>query len=256
MDPEGTEAAGSVGDRVRAIRTRLGISRETLAHSSGLSWGAVQQIESGRRKNPRPETLVALAGVLDVTVDYLVGSWVKKILLAHEMLVYASDAQFVEAAAPFLADGIEANEAVMAITSKRNIKLLKGSLTTTEGVRFVDSSEWHDHPLEALEGYHRFVEDGLRSGSHWARILAEPAWKGASEDERRRWTRYESQLNLALGGDPAHVLCPYDERTVPSDVLETAHRTHPAIRTGVEAFDNPGFVDPHSFALGGGEPPA
>ena len=64
-----------MGTRVRAAGVRLGWSREALAVRSELSWSAIAQVESGRRKNVRPQTLSALAEALGVTIDYLVHSW-------------------------------------------------------------------------------------------------------------------------------------------------------------------------------------
>ena len=59
---------------VRSARERVGWSREALAYHSGLSGAAIAQIESGRRREVRVTTLLALSRALEVSVDYLVGS--------------------------------------------------------------------------------------------------------------------------------------------------------------------------------------
>ncbi|MGD0195929.1 MAG: helix-turn-helix transcriptional regulator, partial [Candidatus Dormibacteria bacterium] len=56
---------------LQSARERRGWSRETLAHRSGLSWAAIAQIESGRRREVRASTLLALSSALGVSVDYL-----------------------------------------------------------------------------------------------------------------------------------------------------------------------------------------
>src|ERR1700738_2780915 len=66
-------ASSQVGRTLRSARERAGWSREALAHHSGLSWAAIAQIESGRRREVRLGSLVALANALAVSVDYLVG---------------------------------------------------------------------------------------------------------------------------------------------------------------------------------------
>src|SRR5438105_15524308 len=66
--------ASRVAASVRSARERAGWSREALAHYSGLSWAAIAQIESGRRQEVRVSSLLALAGALGVSVDYLAGS--------------------------------------------------------------------------------------------------------------------------------------------------------------------------------------
>jgi transcriptional regulator with XRE-family HTH domain len=58
---------------LRAARERRGWSREVLAVQSGVSWSAIAQMESGRRKDVRLSTLTALSDALGVTVDYLAG---------------------------------------------------------------------------------------------------------------------------------------------------------------------------------------
>src|SRR5687767_1053271 len=93
---------------LRAARGRLGWSRETLAHHSGVSWSGIAQIESGRRKDVRLSTLSALANALDVSIDYLIGS--AKItapqLLEHRLLTYGSDDEYLASAIPFFNEGI------------------------------------------------------------------------------------------------------------------------------------------------------
>ena len=64
IDPGQTQA-------LRAARARAGWSRETLAHHSGVSWSAIAQIESGRRRDVRLSSLSALADALGVSVDEL-----------------------------------------------------------------------------------------------------------------------------------------------------------------------------------------
>ena len=59
---------------LKAARGRLGWSRETLAHHSGVSWSAIAQIQSGRRKDVRLRSLSALAKALGVSVDYRIGA--------------------------------------------------------------------------------------------------------------------------------------------------------------------------------------
>ena len=63
-------STSKIGDSLKAARTRLGWTRETLAHHSGISWSAISQIESGRRRDVRLGTLSALAEALGVSVDY------------------------------------------------------------------------------------------------------------------------------------------------------------------------------------------
>lgn len=58
-------AALQIGQRVRAIRQRLGISLEDLGELSEISWTSIGKIERGA-SSPTAETLIRLATALDV----------------------------------------------------------------------------------------------------------------------------------------------------------------------------------------------
>src|SRR5579862_2143438 len=105
-------ASSQIGRSLRSARERAGWSREALAYHSGLSWAAITQIESGRRQEVRASSLLALAGALLVSVDYLVGgeATVFPRLLKHEGLIYGSDDEYMSATVPFIAEGIERSD--------------------------------------------------------------------------------------------------------------------------------------------------
>ena len=58
------------GNRVRAARERLGITREDLAARVGMSPSHMSIVERGV-KVPRMDTVVKLANELDVSADFL-----------------------------------------------------------------------------------------------------------------------------------------------------------------------------------------
>src|SRR5688500_3335822 len=103
---------------------RLGWSRETLAHHSGVSWSAIAQIESGRRKDVRLSSLSTLADALGVSVDYLIGTAAPH-LLEHRVLPYGSDEEFLAAAVPFFIVGMERSDSLLAVTTESKIGLLQ-----------------------------------------------------------------------------------------------------------------------------------
>ena len=103
-----SRAHNGIGTRVKTARQRRGWNREALAFHSGISWSAIAQVEAGRRTNLRPATLRSLAQALGVTIDYLVtGGRAAPAMLSHQALLYGSDSEFVDTAAPFLAEGVE-----------------------------------------------------------------------------------------------------------------------------------------------------
>jgi transcriptional regulator with XRE-family HTH domain len=230
----GSSAQDGLGTRLRAARQRRGWNREALAFHSGISWSAIAQVESGRRTNVRPSTLHALALALGVTIDYLVvGRSVAAPMMEHQALLYATDAEFVDAAGPFLADALARSEPALAVTTKHNIGLLREQLgPRAAGVQFFDSSRWYTTPVRALKRYLAFLEIELESAAPWVWIIGEPVHTHRGEANGRSWTQYEALLNVALGAEPVTVLCPYDARTVDQQVLRDARATHPHLVEG------------------------
>jgi transcriptional regulator with XRE-family HTH domain len=214
---------------VTAARERLGWSREALAFHSGISWSGIAQVESGRRRNLRPDTLSALAGALGVTIDYLVGGGPPSTaMLDHKALLYGADDELVDVAGPFLEEGVERSEAVLAVTTKENIELLREQLgATAQRVDFIDFASWYTTPASVLDAFKAFASAKLEDGARWIRILGEPVWAGRSDAEILLWTRYESLLNLAFAAWPMTIVCPYDERSVQPEIVRQARLTHP-----------------------------
>lgn len=62
----------AIGDRIRATRKLRDMTQEQLHLAAGISRWALQAIEAGRG-NPRVNTLLRIARVLDVPLAELVG---------------------------------------------------------------------------------------------------------------------------------------------------------------------------------------
>lgn len=66
-----SDAAQTLGERVKTRRNHLGLSQEALADRAGLHWTFVGQVERGRR-NISLHNLLKLAAGLDVDPGTLV----------------------------------------------------------------------------------------------------------------------------------------------------------------------------------------
>lgn len=64
----------TTGERIRYLRTNLGLSRSDLAKASGLSETGLKKIELGLTDNPRARNLAKIADALSVTVPDLTGA--------------------------------------------------------------------------------------------------------------------------------------------------------------------------------------
>jgi transcriptional regulator with XRE-family HTH domain len=230
-------AKSRIGESLRAARARAGWSREALAYHSGVSWSAIAQIESGRRRDVRLSSLSALADALEVSVDYLIGTTAAMTPRAadHRALIYGSDEEFLAAAIPFLTEGIERSDSLLAVTTEAQGKLLRDTLEDgSEHIEFADSMDWYDRPSGA---------------SNRIRIVGEPVWSGRSEAEITAWTRYESLLNMTFASMPTTIVCPYDTRTLPADIVENASTTHPQVAHGDHAMPSPLYRQAEDFLL-------
>ncbi|TSD94279.1 sensor histidine kinase [Skermania sp. ID1734] len=168
--------------------------------------------------------------------------------LQHDALIYESDAEFVDALAPFVREGLERGEQVLAVTTPANQANLARSLgSRADDVRFIDSQQWYQTPARTIAAYHSAINDGLKSGANRLRVIGEVDF-GTTEIEHAEWTRYESVLNVAFGPRPAWIVCPYDVRRLPDRIIDDARRTHPHAIAGGERLPVEQFTDPAHFA--------
>jgi transcriptional regulator with XRE-family HTH domain len=219
-----------IGDRLRAARERAGLSREALAVESKLSWSAIAQVESGRRRNLRPQTLAALAEALGVTIDYLLhGRPAGQAMLDHRALIYDTDDELIDTAVPFLTEGLERSEALLVVTTPPVLGLLRRRLgSDAKRVEFSDAQNWYGTPNDVLSAYEEFVNEKLEAGAPWVRILGEVTWGARPEAEVENWARYESLFNLVFATSPVSVICLYDTRALSAEIVGHARLTHPA----------------------------
>jgi len=219
-----------IGESLKTARARLGWSREALAFHSGVSWSAIAQIESGRRKDVRLSSLAALADALGVSIDYLAGSTaaLSPHLFEHRLLTYASDEDYLEGAVPFISEGIEQSHAHLVVATPPQIALVREELDDrAEHVEFADSADWYRSLAGALNRYRAFVKEKIEAGATWIRVVGDPVWAGRSAPEIAAWFRYESLVNLAFAAAPATIVCAYDTSAFPEEVIAVAHHTHP-----------------------------
>ena len=64
--------ANEIGDKIRRLRKERGLTQSDLADRSGVSFGAIQNLEAGKR-TPRADTIEMLAQALDVSPNKLLG---------------------------------------------------------------------------------------------------------------------------------------------------------------------------------------
>jgi anti-sigma regulatory factor (Ser/Thr protein kinase) len=152
--------------------------------------------------------------------------------LRHDALVYDSDEEFVSQVASFLRTGIEEDAASVAVLRPSNWSLLREALgSASEEVSFrADPEEWYTRPVVAIGGYDAALRDYLKGGRSSIRVVGELPMC-STEEEWNSWKSYEAILNRAFAGYPAWILCAYDQRVLPEQVVEGAWHTHEQVLT-------------------------
>jgi MEDS: MEthanogen/methylotroph, DcmR Sensory domain len=165
----------------------------------------------------------------------------------HQANIYGSDEEFLAMAVPFLRDGLDRGEPVLATTTSANLALLSGALG--ERWRQVDRAEsayFGRRTSQRVAAFDRYWRRQPAGDGH-VRILAEPIWSGRASQEVTTWARMESTLNVALSGTNIWMICPYDSRVAPPDVVAGSLRTHPTRMQGVVTEPCPDYADPVAF---------
>jgi anti-sigma regulatory factor (Ser/Thr protein kinase) len=147
----------------------------------------------------------------------------------HALFVYDDDDAFAETVSGFLLDGLEAREGVYAVLDSRRTALLEDALgAVSERVVYLDRDTYYTRPEAALAGYDRIVREALSDGQPSLRVIAELP-PSTSPDEWDRWMSYEAVVNRALAGRPLWIVCGYDRRELPPEVVWEAYRSHPEV---------------------------
>jgi anti-sigma regulatory factor (Ser/Thr protein kinase) len=161
--------------------------------------------------------------------------------LTHRAFVYDEDTDFLRAAVPFMQEGIDAGDAVLAISSTRGVSELRHALGSgSDAVEFGDSASWYAQPTRTIAAYSSFVAENATAR---IRVVAEPGWETGSAAEISEWTRYEAIVNQAFMDVDASVLCLYDRRTTDPGFLDGALLTHPELSDGTRTRPNGAYLD-------------
>jgi anti-sigma regulatory factor (Ser/Thr protein kinase) len=151
--------------------------------------------------------------------------------LRHDAFLYDSDETFVAEMHAHLQAGLRAGAHAVAVTTPHNLGLLRESLgADASNVVCIDREEWYRHPARVLAGFARVVRDAEAAGASSVYAIGEVRF-GTTPREWDRWTAYEATIDRAFADSKLNVICPYDERVLPSAVLAGAGTTHEHVIT-------------------------
>jgi anti-sigma regulatory factor (Ser/Thr protein kinase) len=151
--------------------------------------------------------------------------------LRHDAFVYSADDEFVERSAPFLEGGVQDGSAVLAILARSKWAGLREALgPIADQVEFIDRDGFYVRPATAIASFDACIEERLAAGAPYVRAIAETQF-GPTAAEWRTWTTYEGIVNRALAEHPLWVICGYDARDCPDEMLDAAWRAHAHVLT-------------------------
>ena len=166
--------------------------------------------------------------------------------MIHEAFLYSTDDEYAAVLAPFLSEAVLAGQTAIAVTSAERIRLLREALGDDQReVSFFDADEWYGRPGATLAAWR--AELDAHAGAEPVRAVGEVAFTG-DEAADTRWTSYESLLNRAFADRSAWIVCPYDTRRLPEQIVADARRTHPVVSTGVGRAPSPAHFAGHELA--------
>jgi len=149
--------------------------------------------------------------------------------LEHDALIYGTDEALTGTLVPWLQEGLERGDGALVATTATHIEHFRDSLGSDEGsVSFFFADDWYVQPAQTIAAWQRMLSDAADTGVAYTRIIGEVAF-GATQALQTSWTRYESALNAVFEHSPAWIVCPYDARTLPPEVIDQAWRTHPTM---------------------------
>lgn len=151
----------------------------------------------------------------------------------HEALVYEGTEDFVARAAGYVREGLDAQEAVLVAVVTANAQALRGELgQDAREVEFLDIKSLGPNPARLIPAWQEWVD----RNTAWPRAfrgIGEQIWAGRSPIEIRECQTHEHLLNAAFDAGPAwSLLCPYDARRLPAEVVEHVSGSHPIVLGG------------------------
>ena len=146
----------------------------------------------------------------------------------HEAFLYRGDDEFTDGVLAFVREGLEHGDAVVVVEPADRLERLRDFLGDAAAeVRWLDMHRVGANPGRLVGVWSTALAE-TRAAGRRLRGVGEPAWAGRRPQELAECYLHELLLNRAFGEGPGwRLMCPYDERALPSTALACAHRSHP-----------------------------
>lgn len=160
----------------------------------------------------------------------------------HEVLLYEGRQGFVDGTLPFIRNGIESGDRVVAAVSEEKTAYIRDAMgDAANRIVFIAETTYGRNPNRFIAAWRSWVEQYLNDGqSLWG--ISEPTGEGRTDAEREEHCRHEELLNLAFeGSTPWRLLCSYDTRSLGEDDLHQVRTHHPYVRTNNRSAINDSY---------------
>ena len=152
----------------------------------------------------------------------------------HELFPYQGEDAFLDVALSFIEDAAAGSETVLVAVGATKQEILRQELAGTDaaqGVAYLDAAALGRRPGRLISAWQDRITEGMAKGQP-VRGISESLWQGRTPGERAELQYHEWLLNQAFLHAPAWwLLCPYDTSAVDAEVLQSARRSHPLLRT-------------------------
>jgi anti-sigma regulatory factor (Ser/Thr protein kinase) len=158
----------------------------------------------------------------------------------HQAACYDGPKDFLPAVMPFVHEGLDSGEPVLALVPDSAAHLLETGLDGRhDSVTFCDMARLGRNPGRIMSVMWDFIG---RHPGRFVRVLNEPLWPARSAAEVRETVRHEALVNVAFSATPVTMLCPYDIGQLAPGITASIGRTHPFIRTSAGSQPSPDYV--------------
>lgn len=170
----------------------------------------------------------------------------------HALLLVGSDEEMIAAVTHFVGSGSTPDDPVVVMFPPSPGSAMADLLARAHAT-MVTLDPWRPtSPAAAIRRSRELIIDLVRGGAERIRLLGgvPTSTDGASWDS---WVRFEAALEPAFSDLPVALLCPYDTRVTPPDVVAAMRRAHAHVTTdGGTRRVNREFTAPQGAVSPGG----
>lgn len=164
----------------------------------------------------------------------------------HYALLYRSEQEYLQAAVPYIIEGLAADEPVMVAVPRNNLEPLRNALGDAAAqVAMADMTELGRNPGHLLGALGSFAANHPKRR---VRVLGECIWPDRSAGEYAACVQHEAFSNSALHGFEMTGLCPYNVSGLDEHVVADARATHPLLWQSGSLNRSPDYAPGDAFA--------